>query len=89
MRVTVDERAVALTASEFQILLTLARSPGRVFTRGQLLDAIHPGAGDADEAYERAVDGHVKNIRRKIEAEPGRPRLLLTVHAVGYRFCDD
>ena len=57
----------------------------RVFTRGQLLDAVH---GVAFESYERAVDAHVKNLRKKIEPTPGHPRYLLTVHGVGYRFAD-
>ena len=63
----------------------MARQPGRVFTRSQLLDAIH---GVAFESYERAIDAHVKNIRRKIEAEPHQPRHLLTVYGVGYRLAD-
>jgi DNA-binding response OmpR family regulator len=86
MRATVAGRVVDLTATELQLLATLAREPGRVFTRGQLLDAIH---GVAFESYERAIDAHVKNIRKKIEPEPSRPRYLLTVHGVGYRFADD
>ncbi|MBI4261684.1 MAG: response regulator transcription factor [Actinobacteria bacterium] len=85
MRVTVGGRVVDLTPTEFQLLATLVREPGRVFTRAQLLDAVH---GVAFESYERAVDAHVKNIRRKIEPTPGRPRYLLTVHGVGYRFAD-
>lgn len=86
MRVTIAGRPVELTTTEFQLLLTLAREPGRVFTRGQLLDAVH---GVAFEAYERAIDQHVKNIRRKIEPNPGEPRYLLTVYGVGYRCTDD
>jgi DNA-binding response OmpR family regulator len=86
MRVTVTGLPVELTPTEFQLLATLVREPGRVFTRGQLLDAIH---GIAMESYERAIDAHVKNIRKKVEPEPGRPRYLLTVHGVGYRFADD
>jgi two-component system alkaline phosphatase synthesis response regulator PhoP len=85
MRVTVAGRTVELTPTEFQLLSTLAAEPGRVFTRGQLLDAVH---GVAIESYERAIDAHVKNIRRKIEPEPASPRYLLTVHGVGYRFAD-
>ncbi|HET8526479.1 MAG TPA: winged helix-turn-helix domain-containing protein, partial [Actinomycetota bacterium] len=85
MRVTVAGRPVELTPTEFQLLSTLVAEPGRVFTRGQLLDAVH---GVAIESYERAIDAHVKNIRRKIEPEPGSPRYLLTVHGVGYRFAD-
>ena len=57
-----------------------------MFTRGQLLDALH---GVTIDSYERAIDAHVKNVRRKIEPEVGRPRYLLTVHGVGYRFADE
>jgi DNA-binding response OmpR family regulator len=86
MRARVAGRAVDLTPTEFQLLATLVREPGRVFTRGQLLDALH---GVTIESYERAIDAHVKNLRRKIEPEVGRPRYILTVHGVGYRFADD
>jgi two-component system alkaline phosphatase synthesis response regulator PhoP len=85
METTVDGRRVDLTATEFQRLVHMARQPGRVFTRGQLLDAVH---GVAVESYERAIDAHVKNIRRKIELDPGAPRHLLTVFGVGYRLVD-
>ncbi len=77
---------VDLTASEFQLLATLARHPGRVFTRGQLLDAIH---GEAFEVYERAIDAHIKNIRRKLEPRPESPRYVLTVFGVGYRLAEE
>ena len=76
---------VDLTSTEFDLLRTMARQPGRVFTRGQLLEAIH---GVAFDSYERAIDAHVKNIRRKLEPEPQRPRFLLTVHGVGYKLAD-
>jgi DNA-binding response OmpR family regulator len=85
MRVSVGGKQVDLTPTEFQLLATLAREPGRVFTRSQLLDAVH---GVAIESYERAIDAHVKNIRRKIEPTPGSPRYVVTVHGVGYRFAD-
>jgi two-component system, OmpR family, alkaline phosphatase synthesis response regulator PhoP len=85
MRLEVDGRAVELTATEFGLLAAMAREPGRVFTRSQLLDAIH---GVAFESYERAIDAHVRNIRRKIEADPHQPRHLLTVYGVGYRLAD-
>ncbi len=85
LRTTVGGRSIDLTATEFGILLTLARQPGRVFTRAQLLDAVR---GVAFESYERAIDAHVKNIRRKLEPEPHRPRYLLTVYGVGYRLAD-
>lgn len=85
MRVQRDGTAIDLTATEFQVLVTLAREPGRVFTRAQLLDAVH---GVMIEAYERAIDAHIKNIRRKLEPDTSRPRYILTVHGVGYRFTD-
>jgi DNA-binding response OmpR family regulator len=85
LRVEVAGRAVTLTGTEFQLLTAMARQPGRVFTRSQLLDAIH---GVAFESYERAIDAHVKNIRRKIEPNARAPRYLLTVYGVGYRLTD-
>jgi two-component system, OmpR family, alkaline phosphatase synthesis response regulator PhoP len=85
LRVDVSGRPVELTAAEFQLLTALARQPGRVFTRAQLLDAIH---GVVFDSYERAIDAHVKNIRRKIEPDPRAPRYLLTVYGVGYRLTD-
>jgi DNA-binding response OmpR family regulator len=85
MRVLVAGKPVELTPTEFQLLAALIREPGRVFTRSQLLDAVH---GVAIESYERAIDAHVKNIRKKIEPVPGAPRYLLTVYGVGYRFAD-
>ncbi len=85
MRVTVEGRTVDLTPTEFQILKTLAAAPGRIFTRSQLLDALH---GVSFESYERAIDAHIKNLRRKIEPTPGDPRYVLTVYGVGYRFAD-
>ncbi|HEX7949361.1 MAG TPA: response regulator transcription factor [Candidatus Limnocylindrales bacterium] len=83
--VEVGGRPVDLTATEFSILAELAAQPGRVFTRSQLLDAVH---GVAFESFERAIDAHVKNIRRKLEPDPHAPRYLLTVHGVGYRLAD-
>ena len=86
MRATVGESAVDLTRTEILLLATLARQPGRVFTRAQLLDAIH---GEEVDSFDRAIDAHVKNIRRKLEPDPRRPRYLLTAHGVGYRFADE
>jgi DNA-binding response OmpR family regulator len=74
-----------LTVTEFQLLATLARHPGRVFTRAQLLDAVR---GEQVETFDRAIDAHVKNIRRKIEIDPHRPRYVLTVYGVGYKCAD-
>jgi DNA-binding response OmpR family regulator len=79
-------RRIDLTPTEFQLLATLAAQPGRIFTRAQLLDAVH---GVAFESYERAIDTHIKNIRRKLEPDPRRPQHVLTVYGVGYRFADD
>ena len=73
-------RRIDLTRSEFQLVSLMARQPGRVFTRSQLLDAVR---GVAFESYERAIDAHVKNIRRKIGA-----RYIETVFGVGYRFAE-
>jgi two-component system alkaline phosphatase synthesis response regulator PhoP len=85
-QVMVGDRMVELTATEFDLLAELARQPGRVFTRAQLLGALHDVVV---ESYERTVDSHIKNIRRKLEPDAHRPRYLLTVHGVGYRFADD
>jgi DNA-binding response OmpR family regulator len=85
LRVTQGERRVELTPTEFELLATLARQPGRVFTRAQLLDAVR---GVAFESYERAIDAHIKNIRRKLEPNPREPRYLLTVYGLGYKFAD-
>jgi DNA-binding response OmpR family regulator len=85
MQATREGRPVDLTSTEFALLAAMARQPGRVYTRSQLLDAIH---GVAFESYERAIDAHVKNIRRKLEPTPHSPRYLLTVYGVGYKLAD-
>jgi two-component system, OmpR family, alkaline phosphatase synthesis response regulator PhoP len=86
MRTLLGDRPIDLTPTEFALLVALARQPGRIFTRSQLLDAIH---GVAFESFERAIDTHVKNIRRKLEPDPRRPAHLLTVYGVGYRLADE
>ena len=84
MQVIADGREIEeLTPTEFALLAEMARYPGRVFTRAQLLEAIH---GVAFESYERAIDAHVKNIRHKIEPNPPDPRYVLTVYGIGYKF---
>jgi DNA-binding response OmpR family regulator len=80
--VTVAGRPVALTPSEFELLATLMESPGRVFTREQLLERLQ---GGEYEGVERTIDVHVRNLRRKIEPDPSRPRYVETVFGVGYR----
>ena len=86
MRTEVGGERVELTPTEFSLLSTLAREPGRVFTRSQLLNAVQ---GVSFETYERAVDAHIKNIRRKIEPDPRSPRYVETVYRVGYRFAEE
>ena len=86
MRVIAEKRDIdELTPTEFELLANLARQPGRIFTRAQLLNAIH---GVAFESYERAIDAHIKNIRRKIEIKASEPKYILTVYGVGYKFAD-
>jgi len=85
MKATAGRRSIDLTATEFQLLLTLARQPGRIFTRAQLLDAVR---GVAAEPFERAIDAHIKNLRRKLEPDPHHPHYILTVYGAGYRFAE-
>jgi two-component system OmpR family response regulator len=80
--VTVSGRPANLTPTEFGILETLMTNPGRVFRRDELLETVQ---GVAFEAYERTVDAHIKNLRRKIEPDPAHPRYILTVRGIGYR----
>jgi DNA-binding response OmpR family regulator len=85
MRIERNGTAIDFTATEFQLLAALARHPGRVFTRAQLLDAVR---GTEMDAFERAIDAHVKNVRRKLERDPHHPRYLLTVYGIGYKFAE-
>jgi two-component system, OmpR family, alkaline phosphatase synthesis response regulator PhoP len=82
LKLSRDGETIDLTATEFQLLAVMARQPGRVFTRAQLLDAVHGGQG---ESFDRAIDAHIKNIRRKIERDPRFPRYVETVYGIGYR----
>lgn len=82
-RVLVEGEPVELTAREFDLLIFFARHPGRVFTRGQLLDKVW---GYTHEGYEHTVNTHINRLRRKLEADPSHPRFILTVWGVGYRF---
>jgi DNA-binding response OmpR family regulator len=84
--VTVDGEEVALTPLEFEILLTLARVPGVVYTRDQLMDRVW---GYRDYAGGRVVDSHVARIRRKLGEDGAEPRFIRTVHGVGYAFRED
>lgn len=79
---SVAGREVELTPSEFEILRALMSSPGRVFSRSQLLETTQ---GYAYEGYERTVDTHIKNLRQKIGDSPRNPEYIQTVHGVGYK----
>jgi two-component system alkaline phosphatase synthesis response regulator PhoP len=77
------ETPIELTATEFDLLAVLAREPGRPFTRTQLLEQVY----DVSFAgYERTIDAHIKNLRRKIEPDPQNPQYILTIYGVGYKF---
>jgi len=78
-------RRIELTPTEFELLAALMAAPGRAFSRADLLEALQ---GVAFEAYERTVDVHIKNLRRKIEDDLAEPRYIGTVRGVGYRFID-
>jgi DNA-binding response OmpR family regulator len=80
--VTIDGEPADLTPTEFDVLDTLMSAPGRVYSRAEILEAVQ---GVAFEAYERTVDAHVKNLRKKIEPHPANPDYILTVRGVGYR----
>lgn len=84
--VTVIDRRVELTPSEFDLLATLMASPGRAFSRLELLDRLQ---GAAFDGYERTIDVHVRNLRLKIEPDPSHPRYVQTVFGIGYRFADE
>lgn len=81
--VTVEDRSLSLTPTEFEILATLASQPGRIFSRSQLLVAVH---GVSFESYERAIDSHMRNLRKKLVATAVGRELITTVHGVGYKF---
>jgi DNA-binding response OmpR family regulator len=78
-----DSEAVKLTFFEFEILLALARQPGRVFTRAELLEHV---LGDSEYRDQRTIDVHIRHLREKLEADPANPQLILTERRVGYRF---
>ena len=82
-KILVEDKEVDLTASEFKLLTTLARHPGRVYNRMELVEKV---LGYDFEGYERTIDSHVKNLRAKLGDDPKKPKWLYTVHGVGYRF---
>lgn len=81
--VYLEQRMINLTPTEFKILVQLSQAPGQVFTRNQLLEKVQ---GYTFEGYDRTIDSHIKNLRQKIEANPEKPRYILTVFGVGYKF---
>ncbi len=83
--VTLAGQPIALTPTEFALLLALAQSPGRVFTRLQLMER---ALSESYEGYERTLDAHIKNLRRKLEPDPAHPRYVQTVFGVGYKFAE-
>jgi two-component system alkaline phosphatase synthesis response regulator PhoP len=85
-RVTRAGEAINLIRTEFNLLAILAQHPGQTFNRGQLLDRLH---GVAHEGFDRSIDAHVKNLRRKLEIDPVEPRYVLTVYGIGYKFTDE
>ncbi|MBK7218847.1 MAG: response regulator transcription factor [Candidatus Promineofilum sp.] len=84
--VTANGNTVELTPSEFDLLATMMASPGRVFSRLDLLDKLQ---GDTYEGYERTIDVHIRNLRTKIEPDPRNPRYVQTVYGIGYRLAAD
>ncbi len=81
-QVTIDDEPISLTAREFDLLLHFARHPGCVFSRAQLLDSVW---GYGHDGYEHTVNSHINRLRAKIEADPARPELIVTVWGVGYK----
>jgi len=77
---------IGLTRTEFNLLALMAQHPGQTFSRAQLLDHLY---GVAYDGYDRSVDAHIKNLRRKLEHDPADPRYVVTVYGVGYRFSDE
>ncbi|MCC6904678.1 MAG: response regulator transcription factor [Anaerolineae bacterium] len=82
--VTIDSAPVALTPSEFDLLVILMASPGRAFSRGELLERLQRGM--VFEGVERTIDVHIRNLRTKVEEDPGNPQYIQTVYGIGYRF---
>lgn len=85
LRLFKNGNRISLTPTEFRLLSMLAKEPGRAFTRLQLLEG---AIGESYENYERVIDTHIFNLRRKIESNRGKPRYIETVFGIGYRFGD-
>lgn len=85
-RATRSGEALQLTPNEFHLLVLLAQHPGQTFSRAQLLDRLH---GVTYDGYDRSIDAHIKNLRRKLEIDPAEPQYVLTVYGIGYKFTDE
>ena len=85
-RVVRSGETIHLTRNEFNLLAVLAQHPGQTYTRAQLLDRLH---GVRYEGYDRSIDAHIKNLRRKIEPDPINPFFIITVYGIGYKFTDE
>jgi DNA-binding response OmpR family regulator len=84
-RASLDGQPLRLTPNEFKLLAVLAQHPGQTLSREQLLDHMH---GVAFASFDRSIDSHIKNLRRKLEADPAQPSFIETVYGVGYRFLE-
>ena len=84
-RVSLAGKAIHLTPNEFKLLAVLARHPGQILSRAQLVEAVH---GVAYDGVDRSVDSHIKNLRRKLEQDPANPRVILTSYGLGYQFVE-
>jgi len=85
-RVTLGDEPIHLTRNEFKLLAVMSQHPGQTFERAQLLEHLH---GVAYAGCDRSIDSHIKNMRRKIEADLTKPEYILTVYGIGYRFNDE
>lgn len=85
-QVTFQGRLLDLTATEYKLLAAMAKSPGRVYTRGELLEIAQ---GALPTGYDRTIDSHIKNLRQKLEPRPDDPRFIRTVYGVGYKFAGE
>ena len=81
-----QDKPIPLSRTEFNLLLLLAESAGQAFTRNQILTQLH---GIAYDGYDRSIDAHIKNLRRKLEVDPSDPRYIVTVYGIGYKFGEE
>jgi two-component system alkaline phosphatase synthesis response regulator PhoP len=85
-KVSRAEEVIELSRTEFNLLALLAQNSGQTFTRAQLLSRLH---GVTYDGYDRSIDAHIKNLRRKLEPDPAEPQYVLTVYGIGYKFTDE